>query len=109
MVWGDISYDGSTDLYVIRNGSLTCIIYRDEIIAPIVRLYAGAIVDDFILMDDNARPHRARIGNEYLQRETIEHGLASKVSGPKSDRTCLGHLATSDFKSTKTNQTPYKS
>jgi hypothetical protein len=72
MVWGDISYDGSTDLYVIRNGSLTCIRYRDEILAPIVRLYAGAIGDDFILMDDNARPHRARIGNEYLQRETIE-------------------------------------
>ena len=72
MVWGDISYDGSTVLYGIRNGSLTCIRYRDEILAPIVRLYAGAIGDDFILMDDNARPHRARIGNEYLQRETIE-------------------------------------
>jgi hypothetical protein len=65
-VWGDISYDGSTDLYGIRNGSFTCIRYRDEILAPIVRLYASAIGDDFILMDDNARPHRARIGNEYL-------------------------------------------
>ena len=72
MVWGDISYDGSTDLYDIRNGSLTCIRYRDEILGPIVRLCAGAIGDDFILMDDDARPHRARIGNEYLQREAIE-------------------------------------
>ena len=72
MVWGGISYDGSTDLYVIRNGSLTGIRYRDEILAPIVRLYAGAIGDDFILMDNNARPHRARIVNEYLQQETIE-------------------------------------
>jgi hypothetical protein len=69
MVWGGISYDGSTDLYVIRNGSLT----GDEILAPIVRLYAGAIGDDFILMDDNATPHRAIIVNEYLQQETIEH------------------------------------
>jgi hypothetical protein len=43
MVWGDISYDGSTDLYDIRNGSLTCIRYRDEILGPIVRLCAGAI------------------------------------------------------------------
>jgi hypothetical protein len=43
MVWGGISYDGSTDLYVIRNGSLTGIRYRDEILAPIVRLYTGAI------------------------------------------------------------------
>jgi hypothetical protein len=45
MVWGGISYDGSTDLYVIRNGPLTGIIYRDEILVPIVRLYAGAIGD----------------------------------------------------------------
>jgi hypothetical protein len=42
MVWGGISYDDSTDLYVIRNGSLTGIRYRDEILAPIVRFYAGA-------------------------------------------------------------------
>jgi transposase len=72
MVWGGISYDGSTDLYVIRNGSLTGIRYCDEILAPIVRHYADAIGDDFILMDNNARPHRARIVNEYLQQETIE-------------------------------------
>jgi hypothetical protein len=32
----------------------------------------GAIGDDLILMDDNARHHRARIVNEYLQQETIE-------------------------------------
>ncbi|XP_062611745.1 uncharacterized protein LOC134273568 [Saccostrea cucullata] len=37
MVWAGISYDGSTDLYVIRNGSLTGVCYRDEILAPIVR------------------------------------------------------------------------
>jgi hypothetical protein len=72
MVWGGISYDGSTDLYVIRNRSLTGIRYRDEILAPIVRLYAGENGNDFILMDDNATPHRARIVNEYLQQETIE-------------------------------------
>jgi hypothetical protein len=63
MVWGGISYYDSTDLYVIRNGSLTGIRYRDEILAPIVRFYAGANGDDFILMDDNATPHRARIVN----------------------------------------------
>jgi hypothetical protein len=50
----------------------TGIRYRDEFLAPIVRFYAGAIGDDFILMDDNARPHRAGIVNEYLQQETIE-------------------------------------
>jgi hypothetical protein len=44
---------------------------NDEIHAPIVRLYAGANGDDFILMDDNATPHRARIVNEHLQQEII--------------------------------------
>ncbi|GFT27815.1 DDE_3 domain-containing protein [Trichonephila clavipes] len=34
-------------------------------------LYAAAIGNDFILMDDNARPHRARIVEEYLE----DHGL----------------------------------
>ena len=33
--------------------------------------YAGAIGLDFILMDDNARPHRDRRTNEYLTQETI--------------------------------------
>lgn len=54
MVWAGISYGGSTDLYVIRNRSLTGVRYRDEILVPIIRPYAGAIGDNFILMDDNA-------------------------------------------------------
>ncbi|GFT79431.1 transposable element Tcb2 transposase [Trichonephila clavipes] len=45
--------------------------YRDEILDPYVRPYAAAIGNDFILMDDNARPHRAGIVEEYLE----DHGL----------------------------------
>jgi len=37
-----------------------------------VRPYAGAIGPDFLLMDDNAIARRARIVQDYLQRETIE-------------------------------------
>lgn len=37
-----------------------------------VRPYTGAIGDNFILMDDNATPHRARIVNDYLQQKTIQ-------------------------------------
>ena len=37
-----------------------------------VRPYAGATGPDFILMDDNARPHRARVVEQYLQAETID-------------------------------------
>ncbi|TWW61087.1 hypothetical protein D4764_05G0011770 [Takifugu flavidus] len=42
MVWGGISMEGRTDLYCLGNGALTAIRYRDEILEPIVRPYAGA-------------------------------------------------------------------
>jgi hypothetical protein len=46
--------------------------YRDEILHPIVRPYAGAVGDGFILMDDHCRPHRARVVTDYLENEKIE-------------------------------------
>ena len=36
-----------------------------------VHPYAGAIGPDFILMDDNARAHRARITNRYFEQAAI--------------------------------------
>jgi hypothetical protein len=71
MVWAGISIDGKTDLHVIA-GNLSGVRYRDEILHPIVKPYAGAVGDGFILMDDNARPHRARVVTDYLENETIE-------------------------------------
>ena len=72
LVWGEVSYDGSTDLYIIQNGALTGVRYRDEILDALVRPYAGAVGQDFVLMDDNARPHRARVVSAYLEREGID-------------------------------------
>ncbi|GFU91919.1 transposable element Tcb2 transposase [Trichonephila clavipes] len=54
LVYGGISIDGRTDLYIIRDGPLTAHRYRDEILRPIVVPYAAAIEDDFILMDVTA-------------------------------------------------------
>ena len=71
MVWAGISIDGKTDLYVIA-GNISDVRYRDEILHHIVRPYAGAVGDSFILMNDNARPHRARVVTDYLENETIE-------------------------------------
>ncbi|GFX95830.1 transposable element Tc3 transposase [Trichonephila clavipes] len=71
LVWAGISLGGHTDLHVFHGGSVTGLRYRDEILDPYVRPYAAAIGNDFILMDDNARPHRARIVEEYLE----DHGL----------------------------------
>ncbi|GFT56201.1 transposable element Tcb2 transposase [Trichonephila clavipes] len=36
LVYGGISIDGRTDLYIIRDGPLTARRYRDEILRPIV-------------------------------------------------------------------------
>ena len=72
MVWGGISFDGGTDLHVIQNGALTGVRYRDEILDVYVPPFAGAVGDNFVLMDDNARPHRARVVNDYLEDEGIE-------------------------------------
>ncbi|GFW57035.1 transposable element Tcb2 transposase [Trichonephila clavipes] len=71
LVYGGISIDGRTDLYIIRDGHLTARQYRDEILRPIVVPYAAAIGDDFILMDDNRRPYRANLVEDSLFEEGI--------------------------------------
>ncbi|GFV98431.1 transposable element Tcb2 transposase [Trichonephila clavipes] len=72
MVWGGISIGGRTDLYIIRNGTLTGRRYADEIFRPHGIPYAGAIGDYFVFHDDNARPHRARLVENMLEAETIQ-------------------------------------
>ena len=42
---------------VFKNGTVNGQRYRDEILAPYVVPYAGAVVQEFILMDDNATAH----------------------------------------------------
>ncbi|GFU66478.1 transposable element Tcb2 transposase [Trichonephila clavipes] len=60
------------NLYIIRDGPLTARRYRDEILRHIVVPYAAAIGDDFFLMDDNCRPHRANLVEDFLFEEGIE-------------------------------------
>ena len=72
MVPGVISMEGRTDLYRLENGSLTAIRYRDEILEPMVRPYAGAVGPGFLLMHDNVRPHVARVCRQYLVDEGID-------------------------------------
>ncbi|CDQ59856.1 unnamed protein product [Oncorhynchus mykiss] len=52
-------------------GSLTAIRYRDVILRPLVRPYAGAVGPGFLLMQDNARPHVAGVCQQFLQEEGI--------------------------------------
>uniref|UniRef100_A0A674BHS8 Tc1-like transposase DDE domain-containing protein n=1 Tax=Salmo trutta TaxID=8032 RepID=A0A674BHS8_SALTR len=72
MVWGGISLGGRTALHVLARGSLTAIRYRDEILRPLVRPYAGAVGPGFLLIQDNARPHVAGVCQQFLQEEGID-------------------------------------
>ncbi|KAI3368431.1 hypothetical protein L3Q82_025444, partial [Scortum barcoo] len=65
MVWGGISLGGRTALHA-------AIRYRDEILRPLVRPYAGAVGPGFLLMQDNARPHVAGVCQQFLQDEGID-------------------------------------
>ena len=98
MVWAGISAQGKTDLHVIDNGMLTALRYVNEILDVYVRPYAGAVGENFILMDDNARAHRARITDQYLEQATIvrmEWPARSPDLNPI--RACLGYVTDSRF------------
>jgi transposase len=72
-VWGCFSLTCKIDLYVL-GGTLTGQKYRDEILHPLVvpHFDCHPLASRPILMDDNARPHRACIAQDYLQQEAIE-------------------------------------
>ncbi|GFW16644.1 transposable element Tcb1 transposase [Trichonephila clavipes] len=70
-VWAGISLGYRTDMRIFKRGSVTAVWYPDEVLEPIVRLYAAAVGPTFVLMDDNARPHRADIVDDYLESEGI--------------------------------------
>ncbi|GFV43696.1 transposable element Tcb2 transposase [Trichonephila clavipes] len=51
--------------------SLTGDHYCEEVLLPHVRLFRGAIVPDFIFIDENAQPHRTLAVEELLESEDI--------------------------------------
>ncbi|GFU80443.1 transposable element Tcb1 transposase [Trichonephila clavipes] len=79
-----------TDLYIFKRGSVTAFRYQDEVLEPIVRLYAAAVDPTFVLMDDNARPHRADIVDDYLENKGI-----ARMAWPaySSDLTLIENLS----------------
>ncbi|GFU51645.1 transposable element Tcb1 transposase [Trichonephila clavipes] len=70
LVWGGIILGSRTDLHV-QSVTMTDHIYRDVLLEQHVRLFRGAMGAEFLFMDDNARPHRANIVDEFLQSEDI--------------------------------------
>ncbi|GFT57004.1 transposable element Tcb1 transposase [Trichonephila clavipes] len=66
MVWTGVSLGYHTDLHIFKRGSVTAVRYRDDVLEPIVRLYAAVVGSTFVLIDNNARPHGADIVDDYL-------------------------------------------
>ena len=59
MVWGGVSLTNKTQL-VQTNGNLNFFRYVNEIRCPQVAPPAVTVGRGFVLVDDNARPHRAQ-------------------------------------------------
>ncbi|GBM06767.1 hypothetical protein AVEN_63008-1 [Araneus ventricosus] len=71
LVWAGIATNVRTELYVFAGCSFTALRYREGILHPLVRSFIAAMGTDTIFMDDNARPHRARMMLSYLENETF--------------------------------------
>lgn len=70
MFWGSIMIGDKTPLVPLRQ-SLTGPRYVDLVLEPIVRLWRGAVGDNFVFMHDNAPPHTSRVATEFLEREAV--------------------------------------
>ncbi|GFS87000.1 DDE_3 domain-containing protein [Trichonephila clavipes] len=70
MVWVGIMFDGCKPHHDFERDSVTHNRYRDEIYVCLFRGACGPT-------DDNVRPHRALLVDEFLEREYSPYGLAT--------------------------------
>ena len=59
--------NGRTELQVLESGIMNGERNCNEIILRHVRLFRAAVGKDFVFMDDNATPHRARLVGDYVE------------------------------------------
>ncbi|KAI3376764.1 hypothetical protein L3Q82_000366 [Scortum barcoo] len=71
-VWAGITTQHKTDL-VLVDGSVTARSYLRDIIEPIIIPKFCQHTPNFLFMDDNAPPHRARIVTARLQEVGVPH------------------------------------
>lgn len=68
MVWGGVSENSRTALHIFRV-PVTAVAYRDQVLRPIVPFMANNNVNT--LQQDNARPHTARVTQQFLHTNGI--------------------------------------
>ena len=88
MVWAGVTADKRTDLVVVP-GILTGQGYIDEILRPHVVPFLRPMGNNGIFQDDNARPHRARIVDGFLQANNVRR-LEWPAMSP--DLSCIEHV-----------------
>lgn len=70
MIWGAISWEHKSALHYF-DSTVTGDSYLNEVLLPLGLPFARASVLDFIWMDDNAPPHRARTVRDFMQAEGV--------------------------------------
>ena len=88
MIWAGISLNGRTALVGVP-GNLNGRRYTDEILRHHGVPYLRQIGQNAIFQDDNARPHRARIMDSFLQRNGVQRLEWLSMS---PDLSCIEHL-----------------
>ncbi|GFW02177.1 paired amphipathic helix protein Sin3b [Trichonephila clavipes] len=72
LVWGGIMLGSRTDLHIFDACSVNGIRYCNEILLPYVRLFRGAMGQQFLFLDDNAPCHHTVAAKQLLESEDIE-------------------------------------
>ena len=67
MVWGAIAHGIKSQLIIVA-GNMTAVRYRDEILRPVT---VPLVQHNLILQQDNARPHVARVCQDFLANNNI--------------------------------------
>ncbi|RZB40217.1 hypothetical protein BDFB_012781 [Asbolus verrucosus] len=93
MVWADITSQENTGLVHINGGRLTAHRYITDVLEPRVVPFAPYIGDNFIYIQDNARPHISGIVNQYFKQVGIVKLTSTKLR-PQSHRASVGECRT---------------
>ena len=67
MVWDGICHDGHTHLKIVQ-GTLNAVIYRDDILDPVVLSFLQQRNFDNVFQHDNARCHVDRVCQDFLNQ-----------------------------------------
>ena len=71
MIWGGITAQHRTNVIIVE-GNLTGVRYHDEIMEPVVVPFLRQHGPHLTFQQDNARPHNARVVQQFMNENEIE-------------------------------------